>query len=124
MHASFIKIVTPESIRPHPKAGPRKASSASVPRRRGETKILTDTPVKRQLETEANLRESKKKKIGKRVEPKSCKSKNGNKRRKKQLVKRRAHTAEDKEPCKVCGVQFGAISDPEKDEDWVKCLHC
>lgn len=40
--------LTPEELRPFPKAGPRKVGGAV--RRKRKTAILTDTPVKRQLE--------------------------------------------------------------------------
>ena len=38
------KIVTPEIIRPNPKAGPRKTVAESASRKLGDTKIVTDTP--------------------------------------------------------------------------------
>ncbi|GAA6102776.1 histone-lysine N-methyltransferase PRDM9-like isoform X1 [Tachysurus ichikawai] len=41
---------SPVSIRPHPKAGPRKQTTKG--RKRRETAVLTDTPVKKQLEAE------------------------------------------------------------------------
>jgi hypothetical protein len=51
-------FILPEIIRPHPKAGPRK--EATKGRKRGKSKILTDTPQKgRNRETE-----DKKKKVG------------------------------------------------------------
>lgn len=49
---------TPDMIRPHPKAPPRKPSSRG--RKRGQTKVLTDTPEKLALENEHKLREQKK----------------------------------------------------------------
>lgn len=43
---------TPETVRPHPKAGPRQESAKG--RKRRSTAILTDTPVKQALEEEKN----------------------------------------------------------------------
>jgi hypothetical protein len=59
--ASLARVLTtPEQIRPFPKAGECKPN-ARKPRKRGSTRILTDTPVKRQLEEEAEQRAQKKK---------------------------------------------------------------
>ena len=50
--------VTPEQVRPYPKAKPRVLSSRG--RKKGSTKILTDTPVKRQIEEQEAERKDKK----------------------------------------------------------------
>lgn len=42
------EAVTPESVRPYPKAGPRKL--IGMTRKKGKTRILTDTPEKLQIE--------------------------------------------------------------------------
>jgi hypothetical protein len=49
-------------MRPYPKAGPRKGSSTGQKR---STAILTDTPVKAQLEKEKMATDAKKNKLGK-----------------------------------------------------------
>lgn len=41
-------VVSPHIIRPFPKAGPRK--TAGKKRRKGKTRILTDTPIKDEIE--------------------------------------------------------------------------
>ncbi|CAH2001896.1 unnamed protein product [Acanthoscelides obtectus] len=51
-----LQIITPEQIRPHPKAGERKST---IRRKKGRSLILTDTPVKENIEEEARLREEK-----------------------------------------------------------------
>ncbi|EFX70830.1 hypothetical protein DAPPUDRAFT_112337 [Daphnia pulex] len=51
-----------EIMRPYPKAGPRKGSSTG---RKRSTAILTDTPVKAQLEKEKMATDAKKNKLGK-----------------------------------------------------------
>ena len=53
-------IITPERLRPYPKASARKPNRVS--RRKRESAILTDTPVKDQLEEERNKRLNKKSK--------------------------------------------------------------
>ncbi|KAK2719076.1 hypothetical protein QYM36_004789 [Artemia franciscana] len=50
--------VTPEQVRPYPKAKPRVLSGRG--RKKGSTKILTDTPVKRQIEDQEAKRKDKK----------------------------------------------------------------
>ncbi|KAK2709768.1 hypothetical protein QYM36_013440, partial [Artemia franciscana] len=50
--------VTPEQVRPYPKAKPRVLSGRG--RKKGSTKILTDTPVKRQIEEQEAERKDKK----------------------------------------------------------------
>lgn len=50
--------ISPEVIRPYPKAGPRKTVTKG--RKKGSTRILTDTPEKIALENEAREKEDKK----------------------------------------------------------------
>ncbi|XP_063837138.1 uncharacterized protein LOC135086264 [Ostrinia nubilalis] len=52
--------VSPVMIRPHPKAGPRKNTNKG--RKKGATRILTDTPEKDSIEKEHREREEKKRK--------------------------------------------------------------
>jgi hypothetical protein len=124
-----MQIITPEAIRPHPKAGPRKkaqASSASAPRKRGDTKILTDTPVKRQLEDEFRNREQKKLKVASRktVKTKLMAADLPSATRKMKQRKSKSQASDDTERCKICQFQFGNADDPKIDEDWLQCLVC
>ena len=50
--------VTPEQVQPYPKAKPRVLSGRGS--KKGSTKILTDTPVKRQIEEHEAKRKDKK----------------------------------------------------------------
>ena len=59
----FSVTVTPEQVRPYPKANPRVLSGEG--RKKGSTKILTDTPVKRQIEEQEAERKDKKARGGK-----------------------------------------------------------
>lgn len=51
-------LITPEQIKPYPKALPRKTTVAR--KRKGKSKILTDTPIKTQIVEELQLRQTKK----------------------------------------------------------------
>lgn len=54
---SEVPMLSPSDIRPFPKAGPRKLSKKG--RRRGRTKILTDTPEKEEIERQATQKRKK-----------------------------------------------------------------
>lgn len=79
---SQFEIVTPEQVRPHPKAGERKRK----PAKKGKTRILTDTPVKEQIAEDAAKRRKKTS-------------------RGKQKAKR---PVADENNCTSCGVSYGA----------------
>uniref|UniRef100_A0A0E9SC25 Uncharacterized protein n=1 Tax=Anguilla anguilla TaxID=7936 RepID=A0A0E9SC25_ANGAN len=58
-HASNAAIrPSPEALKPYPKAGPRKAAQE---RRKRKSAILTDTPIKEQLEEEKKKQKMTKK---------------------------------------------------------------
>jgi hypothetical protein len=63
--AQKVLLVTPEQIRPFHKAGVRKRDGKST-RKRGSTRILTDTPVKQQIENEHAIRQAKCRKIARK----------------------------------------------------------
>jgi len=124
-------IITPEAVRPHPRTGPRKksqASSASAPQKRGDTNILTDTPVKLQLEDELRNREQKKLKMesNKTVKTKLAVGLPSATRKLKQRKpkSRKTKASDDTEECKLYQFQFGNAYDPKRCEDWLKCLVC
>lgn len=125
-HPSTSKVISPEMIRPHPKAGPRKRSAVSGCRKRGDTKILTDTPVKRQLEAEAKQRTEKNMKSSRKPQKQlKVRRTNSNQRQKRSSTKsRRSTTSEDSDRCKICKHKFGDTDDPRIGDDWIKCLHC
>ncbi|KAI4464160.1 hypothetical protein MML48_3g00014046 [Holotrichia oblita] len=52
-----VTVVSPEVVRPHPKAEPRKSTNKG--RAKGKSRILTDTPEKQAIEADKN--KSKKK---------------------------------------------------------------
>lgn len=70
-------VVSPEDVRPFPKAGPRKTRGG---RRPGKSRVLTDTPIKQSIEKEYEEREINKrkkndKKLAKLTGPKPIKPK-------------------------------------------------
>nr|CAI5827726.1 unnamed protein product [Callosobruchus analis] len=67
---SSSKLITPEIIRPHPKAAPRKGTQKG--KRKGKSRILTDTPEKNAIEAlkKVNLKENHKLKKRKNNEKK------------------------------------------------------
>lgn len=60
LSAPSTSFVSPEQIKPYPKAGPRKGTVKG--RKRGRTRILTDTPEKLAIESEWKERQIKKQK--------------------------------------------------------------
>ncbi|KAI7796638.1 hypothetical protein IRJ41_003050 [Triplophysa rosa] len=81
-------LPTPEDFRPYPKAGPRKPASKG--RKRRKSAILTDTPVKQQLEKEKNKAESSKKLFQKKGKQKGG-SQNLDLRRTRQLKEEKSY---------------------------------
>lgn len=68
---STTTFVSPEVIRPHPKAGPRKGAGKG--RKQGRTRILTDTPEKLEIQKEWEARKQKKEKKIRKVKAKVVK---------------------------------------------------
>ncbi|CAI5650280.1 unnamed protein product [Oreochromis niloticus] len=113
-------LPTPEDIRPYPKAGRRKPSSKG--RKRRKSAILTDTPVKQQLEKEKNKAESSKKlfqKRGTRGGKTSGPMKNNAAKRRKIIQE----SSSDDEEC-FCLVCVEPFSNSRPKETWVKCVKC
>ncbi|CAI5686077.1 unnamed protein product [Oreochromis niloticus] len=113
-------LPTPEDIRPYPKAGRRKPSSKG--RKRRKSAILTDMPVKQQLEKEKNKAESSKKlfqKRGTRGGKTSGPMKNNAAKRRKIIQE----SSSDDEEC-FCLVCVEPFSNSRPKETWVKCVKC
>jgi len=133
-----IVCVTPEEVRPFPKAGARKTSSAASSRRRGDTQILTDTPVKRKIEEKAAAYAKKTKKekahnVTKVVQKKEVQKKvssmcTATSKKKLQFAKEKhdkvKNDASCSEKCNVCFVTYGDKADVRSADDWLKCSGC
>lgn len=68
----IVSIVTPEMVRPYPKAGPRLSTARKI--RKKKSRILTETPEKNRIEKETLKCISKKKKVPLNSETKLKKS--------------------------------------------------
>ena len=97
---------SPVSIRPHPKAGPRKQTTKG--RKRRETAVLTDTPVKEQLEAEKGRSKTKRK------------MNFDNKQKPKPKKQKKQDSSEDEnEYCIVCLESYS-----KSREVWLQCWSC
>ena len=137
-------IITPELIRPFPKAGARKGKART--QRMKRTRILTDTPEKKLLEEAEAIRlqrrakpvckkSSRKTAVKKSVSPKlSARARD----HKKQIQEQDTHSddsqdlsddeplaklakSSDSEPCSGCRCRYGDKRDPKAGELWIAC---
>lgn len=123
--------VSPEDIRPFPKAGQRKRTATNAGRKRGESRILTDTPVKQQIEQDIQARQMKKG-INKRKrhlfetpsKRETATSTGKTKKKSDGICKKRVRVLNDKscgDYCGVCSVAYGDSTDKKSDEEWLQC---
>jgi len=132
------KTVTPEEVRPFPKAGARKTSRVASSHRRGDTQILTDTPVKRKIEEmdaacAKKTKKEKAQKVTKVVQKKEVQKKVSSmctttSKKKLQFAKEKRgevkNDASCSEKCNVCFVAYGDKADIRSADDWLKCSGC
>jgi len=104
-------IITPEDIRPLPKAPQRKAGRTN-PRKR-HTAILTDTPEKEKLEKQKQERQAKKSSGSKKRQSKTIK-----------LAKKKLILNDDEEDDTMCLVCCELFSSSRPKEKWVQCVKC
>lgn len=111
----ILTHITPEHVRPHPKAGERKQSNKG--KRKGSTAILTDTPVKKSLQAEQT--ETKMKKLKKSQLTKWRKSE----KVKRKTNKNALDTASDDEDvfCLYC---MSSYKGSKAGEPWIQCTEC
>lgn len=111
---------SPEVVRPHPKAPPRKSNGSNKRRRR--TAILTDTPEKQAIEFEHKERMKKqhKKQTQQNQAGKGKKPSKVTKRKTKLTVL----TASDDEDDCYCLVCVEPYSNSRSREKWIKCNGC
>jgi len=132
------KLRTPEEICPFPKAGMRKKGDKAASRRRGETLILTDTPVKRRFEEMAKLKQTGREKTMKRKkssEDKTRKVASSKPSNRKKLNAKKLRVAYSKKnlrdsdaestwKCFSCGVVYGEQGDARIADEWLQCVGC
>lgn len=122
-------LFSPESLRPLPKAPPRKGTN----RRKVKSSVLTDTPVKDELAAIEAARMAKKKvkkpvfeqnKTRKRPRlDKKNKSESEAKIKKTKTVKNNKSSEDEEENC-YCICCLEAYSNSKAKEKWVQCLEC
>jgi len=122
---SGIVSYRPSDIRPFPTAGPRKTLGQRKSRPQGRTRILTDTPEKKELELKAAAQSSGKGKgKGKVVKKSSVKRSSSVKDKqdaKKGKYKQADSSDEEDWPCLVCCEPFVNSKSKEK---WISCVQC
>ena len=130
-------VITPEQIRLFPKAGVRKRDAKKTGRQ-GSTRILTDTPVKEQIENEKFSKKLRKCKTGpkKSLQLERVSNVKGLSLKKKRTMdpedinqemkkKKKAHSSGDNsDTCKTCGVVYGDPMDKKVGEMWCRCTMC
>lgn len=132
-------LVSPQDIRPYPKAGDRKVSNKG--KKPMKSAILTSTPVKEQLEVAAREKEKKKVEKLERARKKLCKSLGfeskqskdkkvlaSNEKKKKQIPKKRIKKereseSEDDEDT-LCLVCLKPYLQSKPGQDWIQCISC
>lgn len=145
--ALVSQTITPEQVRPFPKAGPRKSINR---KRKGKTSILTDTPVKDKIISELLMRKKVKKGKSEAVgdvglRTKNCRKKLENmmsetaskkgkqkekeslvkkaKRRQKQKLAEESSSDSDSDSC-VCLVCLDSYANSASGEKWIQCTSC
>ena len=121
--ASPVVLQTPEQVRAHPKADARKRPASERTRtRKRKTAILTDTPVKKQLETQAEERKSSSIR-GARSGARHQRPTSHRKRVRK-VKKLPLQEADADDRCSSCGSLYGSMSDKRIKEQWFQCSKC
>ncbi|KAJ8411099.1 hypothetical protein AAFF_G00181340 [Aldrovandia affinis] len=108
-------LPTPQELRPFPKARPRKVDAV---RRKRKTAILTDTPVKRDLEEQ---KANTKKRLFEKSEKQQSKSPAPKKSRKRRSKSDDDDEDEDGYFCLVCVESY---IKRRPGEVWIQCQYC
>lgn len=109
----FKGVLSPEMVRPLPKASNRINRTR---RKKRKSAILTDTPVKDEIEQEKKLRKN-----NKQVKKSDSVKKNLTSVQKKTKARRKEEISSDEEDCMclVCGELYSASI-----ESWIRCTAC
>lgn len=118
-------LLSPEVIRPFPKAPPRKTKSRN---RKGKTRVLTDTPEKQELEElAAKRRKIEVKKKGKAVKKRISKKKKDETSSEEDI---NLTLESDDDPCPDIQEDYNCVGCGDnyfstiRKEDWIQCLTC
>lgn len=123
-----LSAVSPQDIRPYPKAGERKNQKKG--KKPLKSAILTSTPVKERLEKESEEKEAKKKakaenakkRLYKMIKTENPKQKTGKKFLPKKKPKVESET--DEEDDALCLICLKPYSESKPGQDWIQCISC
>lgn len=117
-HRPDIPMLTPEQVRPHPKAGARVGQTTKRGgKRKRYSAILTDTPVKDALEAEKNATKAKRKAPTKE----NRRGKTKEKPRKEVHEESDEDSEEDDTLCLYC---LSSYKHSKSGEKWIRCTSC
>nr|CAI5825666.1 unnamed protein product [Callosobruchus analis] len=115
-------VFSPEAVRPLPKAGPRKATQNG---RKVKSAILTDTPVKNQIEAIEARRNNKKVKRSVFEQENRPAKTLGKAKNKKSKSKKEDSSSNDKDDADCyCVVCIEPCSQSRPKERWTQCVEC
>lgn len=113
--------VSPESVRPYPKAKLTQKKTKKGGRKKGKSAILTDTPEKEELfQKYIKKKKTNRKLFENEVEKKKQKSKVTKKMKKKKTIEK----SEDEEDDTFCAICEGMFSSSKSGESWIQCCRC
>ena len=116
--------VSPYMIRPIPKAGPRKATSSG--RRKRKAALLTNSPVKKMLETERQQAQAKKQttKGQKKKKPTNAPTKSKRPRKGNAPKPRLESSSSSDDDDTFCLVCVDSYKNSKAGERWIQCQDC
>ncbi|GAA6089293.1 uncharacterized protein LOC117534359 [Tachysurus ichikawai] len=109
---------SPETVRPHPRAGPRKTTKANG-RKKCKSAILTDTPEKEALEREKAKVKRKPTKVKRKLTKNTLEASQQTKTEKKKHTEKNSDSEKEEDFCIVC---LESYSRPG--EMWLECCQC
>lgn len=125
-----LSTVSPQDIRPYPKAGERKNNKKG--KKPLKSAILTSTPVKERLEKEAEEKEAKKiaksktakKRLFKMMETDTKEKKMGKKKKFISNKKIKVESESEEEDDALCIICLEPYSKSKPGQNWIQCISC
>ncbi len=109
---------SPETVRPHPRAGPRKITKANG-REKCKSAILTDTPEKEALERKKAKVKRKPTKVKRKLTKNTLETSQQTKTEKKKHTEKDSDSEKEEDFCLVCLESYSRPS-----EVWLQCWQC
>lgn len=125
-----LSAVSPQDIRPYPKAGERKNQKKG--KKPLKSAVLTSTPVKERLEKEAEEKEAKKKakaekakkRLYKMIRTENPKEKTEKKKKLIPKKKLKVESESEEEDDALCLMCLKPYSESKPGQDWIQCISC